>query len=75
MPSIRLQRLPDRTPVKISLTLSPDLVRALGDYADFYARCYGAPEPLTVLIPAMLDSFLATDRAFARSRRAEDSRE
>lgn len=73
MPSIKLQRLPDRTPAKLSIAVSPELARALNDYADFYASCYGQAEPLTELIPAMLEAFLVGDREFARARRSKDA--
>lgn len=75
MTAIRLQRLPDRNPVKITLHLPPDLARALDEYAELYARSYSASEPLTELIPAMLQAFLESDRAFARSRRGAISGE
>ena len=72
MPSIKLQRLPDRTPVKMTIAVSPELARALNDYSDFYARCYGQAEPVAELIPAMLEAFLSGDREFARSRKAKE---
>lgn len=73
MSAIRLARLPDRNPVKITLQLPPDLASALDDDAELYARTYEASEPLTELIPAMLQAFLDSDRSFAKSRRAEGS--
>jgi hypothetical protein len=69
MADIKLAQLPDRTPVKLALVLTPELHRDLADYALFYAQAYGREEPLTELVPAMLESFLLSDRAFARSRR------
>lgn len=71
MPSIRLPRLPNRNPVKIAIHLPPDLARALDDYVEFYARSYAATEPLSQLIPAMLQAFLDSDRAFTQSRKRE----
>lgn len=70
-PSIKLERLPDRTPVKITILVSPDLNRALGDYAEAYAASYRKAEPVTELVPAILEAFLQSDRAFIRSRRAK----
>lgn len=72
MGQIRLRRLPDRTPVKLAISISPDLHRALCDYAEAYAAAYGEAERVTELIPAMLASFLEADRGFARARRAKD---
>jgi hypothetical protein len=71
MPDIRLPRLPDRTPVKMTISLPPDLNQALSDYATLYSEVYGQPEPVQELIPAMLASFLDGDRLFARRRRGQ----
>ena len=68
MSGIRLPRIPDRTPVKLSIGLPPELHRAIADYAEFYAEAYGEAETVQDLIPAMLASFLESDRAFARRR-------
>jgi hypothetical protein len=73
MAAIRLERLPDRTPVKIAIMVSPELHRALGDYATAYEAVYGQAEPVADLIPAMLAAFLESDRAFARARRSKGS--
>ena len=68
MVDLKLGRLPDRTPVKLAITITPDLQSALNDYAALYAQAYGRKEPVTELIPAMLVSFLDSDRSFARAR-------
>ena len=69
MPEIKLARLPDRTPVKLTIAVSPDLHLALEDYAKVYADIYGHAEPVAELVPAMLAGFLESDRAFAKKRR------
>ena len=71
MPELRLPKLPDRTPVKITISVSPDLNQALVDYSALYGEVYGQMEPVPDLIPAMLASFLDGDRAFARRRRGQ----
>lgn len=68
MSDLKLPQLPDRTPVKLSLSIMPDLHAALSEYAALYAQAYGREEPVTELIPAMLAAFLDSDRTFARSR-------
>ncbi len=68
MAELKLPQLPDRTPVKISISLMPDLNQALADYAALYAKTYGRDEPITELIPAMLTAFLESDRTFTRAR-------
>lgn len=70
MGELRLAKLPDRTPVKVTIQVSPDLHQALTDYAELYRESYGQAEPVQELIPAMLVSFLESDRAFARRRKA-----
>jgi len=69
MPDLKLPQLPDRTPVKLSISVMPDLHQALVDYAALYAQTYGREEPVGDLIPAMLAAFLESDRVFkGRSR-------
>ncbi|MES1983369.1 MAG: DUF2274 domain-containing protein [Pseudomonadota bacterium] len=67
MVDLKLAKLPDRTPVKLALTITPDLQNALRDYAA-YAQAYGTEEPIAELIPAMLAAFLESDRSFIRAR-------
>ena len=67
MTELKLARLPDRTPVKIAIVVSPDLNRKLGAYADAYKGTYGDEEKVSDLIPYMLEQFLEGDRQF-RSR-------
>lgn len=71
MSGLRLAKLPDRTPVKITIAVAPDLHQALADYAELYQETYGQQEPVQDLIPAMLASFLDGDKAFARRRRGQ----
>ena len=69
MPEIKLAKLPDRTPVKLTVSIMPDLHRALEDYACVYERMHGVAEPIAELVPAILANFLETDRGFAKARR------
>lgn len=68
MPEIKLARLPDRTPIKLAIIVTPDLKAALDEYAAAYEAAYGVSEPVCDLIPYMLQFFLENDRGFARSR-------
>jgi len=68
MSGLRLAKLPERNPVKLTISLAPGLHRALGDYAEIYSRTYGEREPVAELIPHMLTAFLAGDRGFAKAR-------
>ncbi len=70
---LKLARLPDRTPVKVGITVTPDLAHALADYAALYNRTYADKAEVADLIPAMLESFLASDRAFAKARKEAEA--
>ena len=68
MAELKLGKLPDRTPVKLTINVMPELYQQLQTYAAAYATAYGVEEPLTELIPPMLSVFLEGDREFRRSR-------
>ncbi|RWA62002.1 DUF2274 domain-containing protein [Mesorhizobium sp.] len=69
MSNLKLGRLPDRTPSKITITVSADLGQALNDYAALYRQTYGESETVAELIPYMLVEFVESDRAFAKARK------
>jgi len=67
---LKLGQLPDRIPVKISVTVLPDLKKELDDYAAIYASTYGQNETVAELIPYMLDAFLSGDTGFREARKS-----
>jgi hypothetical protein len=69
MPDLKLSKLPDRVPVKMTFTAPPDLAQALREYAAVYRATYGEAESVEELIPFMLASFLEGDRGFAKARK------
>jgi hypothetical protein len=69
MAGIKLGKLPDRAPVKISISVTPDLFAMLNAYADAYETAYGLRESVPDLIPFMLDRFITSDRSFRRARK------
>jgi len=69
MANLKLGKLPDRTPAKITITVGADLNQALLDYAILYRATYGEAESVAELIPFMLEAFLDSDRAFAKARK------
>lgn len=69
MADLRLPKIPDRTPVKIAISVMPDVFEALNAYADAYEAAYGRRETVPDLIPFMLKGFLDGDRSFVRTRR------
>jgi hypothetical protein len=66
MPDLKLAKLPDRTPVKLTLVITPDLHQALCDYAEVYRDAYGQEETVADLVPSMLQAFLDSDRGLPR---------
>lgn len=69
MNELKLAKLPDRTPVKVTITVSPDLNKALQKYAQLYRQTYGEEEAVADLIPFMLHGFLSGDRNFTKAVR------
>ena len=71
MVELKLAKLPDRTPVKITITVSPMLKANLDGYAEAYRQAYGEKEaePVSELIPYILQSFLESDRGFSKMRK------
>jgi hypothetical protein len=66
---MKLSKLPDRTPVKLTMSMTPNLAARLRDYAAFYAETYGNREEVADLIPFMLEAFLDGDTDFRRAGR------
>ena len=69
MIQLKLQKLPERIPVKMSIQVSPELADALQQYAAAYEQAYGKMETVGDLIPFMLAAFLESDRGFAKATR------
>jgi hypothetical protein len=70
MTKLKLGPIADDKPVKVTVELPAALHRDLVAYAEVLARETGQPvaDP-TKLIAPMLERFIATDRAFAKSKR------
>lgn len=66
--SLRLPKLPERAPVKVTIAIDPAVHTMLQAYAKLYRETYGTEEPLPELIPYILKSFLESDRRFVRAR-------
>ena len=68
---MKLNKLPDRTPVRIAITVSPELHQKLSAFADAYKEEYGEEEKVAELIPFMLGQFLEADRKFRGKARTQ----
>ena len=75
MAKLKLGAIPDDKPVKLTIELSAGVHCDLLAYAEVLARetGQGIAEP-TKLIAPMLARFMATDRVFAKIRRATQAR-
>jgi len=69
-PALRIGKLPDLTPVKLTVSVEPELHKMLEDYAKIYNNSYGETVKPAELIPSMITVFLATDNGFKRARKA-----
>lgn len=71
MMKLKLGSITDEKPVKVTVELPAALHRDLVRYADVLSRETGQTiaEPVRLIVP-MLQRFIATDRGFARSRKA-----
>jgi hypothetical protein len=76
MAKLKIEALPDDKPVKVTLELPAQLHRDLVAYAEAVASQSGqlVTDPAKLIVP-MLTRFMATDRAFAKSRRPRHSPE
>ena len=69
-PTLRIGKLPDLTPVKLTVSLDREVHQMLEDYACIYGESYGEAVKPTELIPSMIAGFLASDSGFKRARKA-----
>ena len=74
MAKLKIGALPNDKPVKVTVELPAAVHRDLVAYAEILARESGQSinEPAKLIVP-MLARFMATDRGFAKSRRAAHS--
>ncbi|WP_320203094.1 DUF2274 domain-containing protein [Agrobacterium rosae] len=75
MTKLRLSAIPDDRPVKITVELPAAVFRDLQAYAVILAKTIGdatPPDPAKLIGP-MLQRFMATDKGFAKAKRAGSS--
>ncbi|MBQ1561475.1 MULTISPECIES: DUF2274 domain-containing protein [unclassified Caulobacter] len=69
MADLKLGKLPNRTPVKLTLSIMPDVEDALGDYATIYNTRNGVEASPADLGASMIEHFLLNDREFVAARK------
>jgi len=65
---LRLGPLPKTENLKLTFTCPASLKGDLERYAQMHAQAYGEPVDALALIPHMLETFMARDRAFRKTR-------
>lgn len=70
MTKLKLGTIEDDKPVKLTIELPAHVHRSLIAYAEAIGRETGqtAPDPTKIVAP-MIERFMATDRAFGKTRR------
>ncbi len=76
MTKLKLGAIADDKPIKVTVELPAPLHRDLTAYAEVLARETGQPvtDPAKLIAP-MVQRFIATDRGFAKARRAKPTTE
>jgi hypothetical protein len=69
---MKLDRLPDRTPVKLTANFAPEDHADLALYADLYAETYGEETAPADLVPFIVRAFLAGDPDFRRAKKSRN---
>jgi hypothetical protein len=75
MTKLKLSAISDDRPVKLTVELPAGVFRDLQAYATALARVNGEtvpPEPGKLIVP-MVERFMATDRAFSKSKREQNA--
>ncbi len=67
--TLKLGRLQDTKPVKLTIAVDPSIKTDLELYAALYEEAYSEKAPVEALIPAMLERFLDTDAGFKKARK------
>ncbi len=68
-PKLKLAKLTDTKPSKLSVSLPPELLGDLEVYASIYEQAYGEKQAVGALIPSMFAGFLASDHGFKKAKR------
>jgi len=69
-PTLRIGKLPDLTPVKMTIQVDPELHQMLEDYARIYNESYDGSVIAAALVPSMLAGFLALDSGYKKARKS-----
>lgn len=68
--SLKIGPVANRSPVKLSIALAPDIHDALADYARLHAQEFGRDIRLADLAALMIERFLKSDAGFRHARKS-----
>lgn len=68
MPGLKLGPIPDDRPIRMTIAVSPELLRSLTEYAEAASAEAGRKIDPAKLVPLIVARFIASDRSFARLR-------
>ncbi len=68
MTGLKIRKIPDRTPVKITLALPPDVHADLLRYAEIYRHEHGSEETPLLLAAHMIAIFMQCDSGFRKAK-------
>lgn len=71
--TLKLSKLPKRTPVKVTSIFPPDVHDALRDYATLYEQTYHSKESIEELVPFIVAAFFEADSTFKKARKSLSS--
>lgn len=67
--SLKIGPVANRSPLKLTIALAPDIHDALADYARLHAKEFGREIALGELAALMIERFLQSDAGFRRARK------
>jgi len=68
MTGLKIKKIPDRTPVKITLSLPPEIYSDLLIYAEIYQKEHGSVETPQILAVQMITAFIQSDSGFRKAK-------
>ncbi len=75
MTGLKIRKIPDRTPVKITLSLPPEIHSDLLIYAEIYQKEHGSVETPQILAVQMITSFIQSDGGFRKAKQLMPEKE
>ena len=69
MTKLKLGPLPNRVPVKLAVSFTPEVYEMLEDYARVFEQVHGVKENVESLVSYMVEAFIKGDSGFKKAAR------